>query len=110
MIQCHGDFQPAASRPTNKTAFAQPLDPCWTLRPRLSHAWAPSVVSMFGARDTQQVLYAAVVTSNSDLHLGLTLYFGRFFSWVWRCRISLARLLDKCLRRLERILAHPLIL
>ena len=44
------------------------LDPCWTLRPRLSHAWAPSVVSMFGARDPQQVLYAAFVTLDSVFH------------------------------------------
>jgi len=54
--------------PDQQTAFAQPLDPCWTLRPRLSHAWAPSIVSMFGARDTQQVLYAALATLASIFH------------------------------------------
>jgi len=61
-IQCLSDFQPAASRPTNKQPSLNPSIPAG-----LSDHVSPmpgrrAILSMFGARDTQQVLYAACVT------------------------------------------------
>jgi len=67
--KCFGDFQPAASRPTNKLPSLTPSTPAGLSDADFTSSYeAACILSMFGARDTQQVLYAAFVTLASVFH------------------------------------------
>ena len=55
--------------PDQQTAFAITLDPCWTRGRRFVCSFQTAIALSIGARDPQQVLYAAFVTLASAGHL-----------------------------------------